>query len=196
MMPRKGDDLPPPASYRESARPVLAATLGRKPGPAIAARRVVPGYMVCFAGIFAVLGALAARTPDSTHELVTRTPLFGAMYTLSILGLVGFATLVFLKVTLFRASTPRLRASADELRLERPEGALSAPIETLEAEPLDLPSDNTRTGIAIRFPSGQRVRIVVGAAEERVEHDDPWDYTMDEEDYVELKKRIARSLLA
>lgn len=182
--------------YRTSARPSLAFALGRKPGPVVASRRATPGYIVCVAVVFAVLVGLATRTPDTTRELVAKTPIFSAMYTFSVLGLVGFVTLVYLRFALFRESTPNLYVGAHALRLERPEGELCAPIERMETLSLDLPPESERTGMVLRFPSGQRVRIVVGEREERVEHDDPWDYTLEEEDFVELKKRIGRGSTA
>jgi len=185
------DRDPPSVDYRTNARPRLAAVLGRKPGPAVAVRRVVPGYMVSFAGVFAVLAGLASAMPDTTYQLVASTPLFSAMYTLSVLGLVGFVTLVFLRVTLFRAHGTHLHVTADELRLERPEGAITAPLQAVSRESIDLPLERAeKTGMVLRFPNGQRVRIVVGEAAERVEHDDPWDYTLEEEDFLELEKRM------
>lgn len=182
----------PSVDYRTSARPRLAFALGRKPGPVVAARRVTPGYLSGVAVVFAVLVGLATRMPDSTRELVAKTPLFSAMYTFSVLGLVGFVTLAYLRFALFRESAPNLHVGADALRLERPEGELHAPLETVEAQALELPPESQRTGMVLRFPSGQRVRIVVGDRDERVEHDDPWDYTIEEDDFVELKKRVAR----
>jgi hypothetical protein len=186
------DEAARSVDYRTSARPDLSVLLGRKPGPAVAMRRVVPGYLAGLGLIGAVLVTLAEKTPDSTAELVASSPLFTAVYTLSIVGLVGLVTLAFVGLTLLRRPAARLHVTTSTLCLAHHDGDLSAPLGAVRASPFELEAEGqTRRGVTIDFPSGKKVRVIASAAE-RVEHDDPWDFSIHEDDLVELEKRVAR----
>ncbi len=187
MAPRSVD-------YRTSARPELAFDLGRKPGPVVARRRVGPGYLVGFAALTGALVAVAVRTPDETRELIASSPLFSAVYTFSVVGLVGLVTLAFVRLAFLRGETARLRVGSEDLVLGRPEGELQAPIRAIHAEALVVAhGERERDGLDLRFPSGDRIRIVVVERDERSEHDDPWDYSLEEAEFAELRQRLARS---
>lgn len=186
------DEAPRSVDYRTSARPDLSVLLGRKPGPAVASRRVVPGYLVGLGLIGAVLVALAEKTPDSTAELVASSPLFTAVYTLSIVGLVGLVTLGFVGLTLLRRPASWLHVTTSTLCLAHPEGDLSAPLGAVKASPFEHEADGqARRGVTIDFPSGKRVRVIATGGD-RVEHEDPWDFSIHEDDLTELEKRVAR----
>lgn len=179
--------------YRTNAAPDLGLSLGKKPGPAIAKRRVVPGYAVCFLGVTGILWAFAWSMPESTHQILLASPLFSAVYTLSVLGLIGFATLVFLRVTLLAGQSPVLRIESDRLRLGRPEGDLDVDVRQVRTEALRVGTEQgERTGVVLHFPNGEHVRIVASTEGERIEHDDPWDYTVEADELVELSRRLGR----
>lgn len=179
--------------YRTNAAPDLGLSLGKKPGPAIAKHRVVPGYAACFFGVTGILSAFAWSMPESTHQLLIASPLFGAVYTLSVLGLVGFATLVFLRATLLAGQGPILRIESDRLMLGRPEGNLDVDVRQIRTEGLRVSTESgERSGVVLHFPNGEHVRIVASSEGVRTEHDDPWDYTVDEAELVELSRRLGR----
>lgn len=187
---------PPSVDYRTSARPDLFFDLGKKPGPAVARRRVALGYFLAFGVLVGVLGTVAARTPDSTTELIASSPLFSAVYTFSVLGLVGFVTLVVLRLTLLRGAPPTLRVGPEDLVLTRPEGSLLAPVRAIHSESIVVPKgerEHEHDALDLRFPDGQRVRIVCAAQTARTEHADPWDYSLEEEEFVELRRRLGRT---
>ncbi len=177
--------------YRTNAAPALGFALGTKPGPTIARGRFGPGYALCFLLLVAVLGTFARLTPESTFERMQSSFLFGAVYTFSVLGLVGFVTLAFLRFTLREGAAPRLSLDADRLCIGRPEGALEADVGAVRAVPIQMTHDaRARVGLELRFPSGDAVRIVLAAEAERAELDDPWDYTLEEQELAELRRRL------
>jgi hypothetical protein len=183
------------AAYRTGDVPTLSFPLGARPGPGVARRRVVPAYVACSLTLVGVLGGLAWCTPDPIFARVLSSPLFSAVYTFSVLGLVGLTTLTFLRFTLIQGSRsgPRLSLEAERLRIARPEGVLSAPAGRVSASPVSLTHDHrVRSGLELRFPEGEVVRIVLAEEGERVEFDEPWDFTLREDDLLELRQRLVR----
>lgn len=183
--------IPRSVDYRTSARPDLSFSLGKKPGPVVAQRRVAPVSIACIFAIASVLAWVAVHTPDATVELVAGSPLFSALYTFSILGLVGFFTLVLMKVAVFDGNAPKLRVGPEELSIRRPEGALSAPLQAVSRQSVVVShGERERGAVDLLFPSGARVRIVCADRDERIEHEDPWDYSLEEDDFLELRRRL------
>lgn len=185
-MPAKGI-----AAYRTSDVPALRLPLGSRPGPGVARRRVAPAYACCALLLVGVLGGFAWGTPDPIVARVLSSPLFSAVYTLSIVGLVGLTTLAFLRVTLLRGAAARLSLEADRLHITRPDGVLSAHAGQIRTSALSLMHDaRERSGLELRFPEGEVVRIVLDDDGERVELDAPWDFTLPEGDLCELRQRL------
>ncbi len=185
----------PTAAYRTGDVPRLCFPLGARPGPGVARRRVVPAYAACSLALVGVLGGLAWCTPDPIFARVLSSPLFSAVYTFSVLGLVGLTTLTFLRLTLVQSEDggPRLSLEAERLRIARPEGVLSAPAGRVSARAVALThEERVRSGLELRFPEGEVVRIVLADEGERVELDEPWDFTLREDDLLELRQRLVR----
>jgi hypothetical protein len=184
---------PPMVDYRTNAVPDLGLFLRKKPGPEVAKRRVMPGYAACFLGVMGTLFAFAWILPESTYQRLIASPFFSTAYTLSVLGLVGFATFVFLRATLLTGKGPMLRVESDRLMLGRPEGNLDVDVRQIRTEGFRVNTESgDRSGVVLHFPNGDQVRIVATAKGERTEHDDPWDYTVDEDDLDELSRRLGR----
>ncbi|MBK6460304.1 MAG: hypothetical protein IPF92_04750 [Myxococcales bacterium] len=183
------------AAYRTGDVPKLSFALGSRPGPGVARRRVGPAYVACAMTLVGALGGLAWCTPDPIFARVVSSPLFSAVYTFSVLGLVGLTTLGFLRFTLLHgdAGGTRLSLEAERLRIAGPEGVLSAPPGRVSTRPVSLTHDaRGRSGLELRFPDGEVVRIVLGEESERVELDEPWDFTLREDDLAELRQRLVR----